>query len=352
MTSLSLAATLSCEIHPIFARRYWFAISDGEYEQFKPALQLTTMLMSTPACLGFFATLLFADRAIDETVSEEGKKKLLGRITKEAHLTPFKAERVGDMFCDLEGIFKFTCQAIDDGVFAYAETDNWTDLTDEESSDLEWQRHVEKPAVWSARMSLKLNMTVDKIGGEEKEFCWPEPSGPVYNPYDDERDKPLQDPRTRMTPTTITLSTQLLLHLKKKDQSAENTLRSNFVIAACLIHELAHAVEYGRPECREWDVDEAIFPGEEKPELGIQAEMRIFGGVVFVHQHADNWLQFTQATDNWEQDYAVPSDYLARIQQQEFWDSVSSTHIPSTEIVHFPTTMPQPAGGLVKTLWI
>ena len=342
MAALGLTANLSCEIHPILACKYWIAISDGEFEQLKPALRLTTMLMNTPASLGFFATLLFGDRAMDEVVSKEGKKKFRGHITKEAHLTPFKAERVRDMFSELEGIFQFTCQIIEEESWAVAETYACTDLTEEEYSDLEWRHHIEKPAAWSPRMSLKHNMTVDRTEGEEKEFCWPEPQGSTYNPYDGKDEKPLQDPRTRMTPSIIVLSTQLLLCLRARCHSTENTLRSNFVVAVCLIHELAHAVEFGRPECREWDVDEAIFSGEETPELGWQAELHIFAGGTFGDWQADEWLQFKQATDGGKQAYAIPLDYLARIQQQVFWDSVSSTDITSMELVHLPKTIPLP----------
>ena len=336
-----LAANLSCETHPVFARKHWFGIDDGEYEQLKPALQLTTMLMSTPGSLSFFAILLFGDRAIEETVSEDGKKKLYGRITEKVHLTPFKAERVRDMFCELEGIIKFTCQTIDGTETAYAQTDEWSDLTDAEKFDLQWRHDFEKPAAWSARMSLKHNMTIDRIEGEEKEFCWPEPQGPTYNPYEDEGRKPLQDPRARLTPTTIALSTPRLLHLRARHQSTENILQSNLVVAMLLIHELAHAVEFGRPECREWDVDEAMFPDEDTPELGRQAEMHVVGGLIFEDECCfGDWLHFNQTIETWKQAYCVPLDFVARIQQQEFWDSFPFTDFTGTELLYLPKTQP------------
>ena len=341
-SSECLKANLTCEIHPIFARKYWFAISDGEYEQFKPALQLTTMFMNTPASLGFFATSLFGERTYEEYASEkEGEKKFRVHILNEARLTPFKAERVRDMFYDLEGIVKFTCQACDEGSFAETVTIALYDLTDDERSDYEWGHHIERPTAWSARMSLKHGMTVDRIEGEEMEFCWPEPTGIKWDPWDlddSEGEKPLQDPRTQMTPSTVAVSTQFLLDLRGKVQSAENTLRSNFIIDVVLIHELAHAVESARPECREWNVDEAMYPGEETAEVGYQVETRVFGAVTECVHRANYWLQFNQDRDHGEECWAVPLEYLARIQQQEFWDSVQSTYLTNMELLHMPET--------------
>ena len=323
----------------MFARKYWFAISDQEYEQLKPTLQLTTMLLNTPACLGLYATLLFGERAMYPSF-RNGIRTSQPRIKEEVHLTSFKAGRVKEMFCDLEGVFKFTSQTISPAAYAETHYDQWCELTDIQRTDIEWQLAFHQISPVSARMSLKHGKTVDKIEGEEKEFCFKGLRGFKWTTFEIYPWKNLQDPRTRMTRCTIVLSTLLLLRLRKRLHSPEDALRFNLFVAAVILHELAHAVEAGRPELREFGVLEAMLPGNDEPELGHEMIMRVFNGIPLGQGKTGEWPQFYLPEDDTGQVYIIPLAFIARIQQQEFWDSLPAADLSNFTLLHFPRTMP------------
>ena len=152
-----------------------------------------------------------------------------------------------------------------------------SDLNDAERADLETQQELEKPLPMSPRMSLKYGTTVNKFEGEEREFCWGTRPGIRCTTHGGEW-KVIQDPRTRMTPNMIVLSAQVLARLQARCCSSEDILRCNLLLPTTLLHELAHAVESGRPECREFGVTEAMFSGDKTPEVGHRLEMHVSGG--------------------------------------------------------------------------
>ena len=353
-----LAPTLTCEILPMFAYKNWLCLSREDHELLKPVLQLATMFLGTPACLGFFATLLFGKRTCDE--------KSVTRIEKESPLTNHKVETIIEMFDDLAGLYKLTFQTIKATGTVFANT--WSDLTDTEREDLLWQRRRENPTPWSVRKSLKHGKLVDMIQGAEREFCWGSPPNNDFDswpPAEKEPDKHLQDPRTRMTPCTIALSAKLFSNLKGQRHSPAQRLKNNFRLAAVILHEIAHAVESGRPECRECNVGEVTFPGEVLPELGHQLEKLVFGGapypmpldprsyeVVFgssldesqvpnTDEHV-SWLGFTEwPMRSTSKHYALPLEYMAHVQQHWFWDAAAQVADPRDQSLwHLPKTMP------------
>ena len=375
----TLKSTLTCEIHPIFAYKNWLCLSAEDYERIKPALRLATMYMTTPAFLQFFATCLFSERSVEDRDH--------AWLEEDIALTTFKADRVKEMFADLDGVIEFTFQKIDNAGWTIGKT--WADLTEDEKADLVWQQYREKSTPWSARKSLKHGKTVDEIEGEAVEFCFrddyffgdesetdgseaddeweteSETDGPEadasgaedgwetesetggseaddleaedeYATPIEESEKHLQDPRTRMTLCTLALTDQYLIDFKQKFDAPKQLLKEYYRLTNTLLHELAHAVEHGRPEHRECDIEEAVFPGDVLPELGCSLEMHVFGGTLFEDDMADGvdgasaaecdvddtWLCSTQwpATSTCTY-FIVPLTFLVRIQQQAFWDA-------------------------------
>ena len=341
---IPVTANLTCDIHPLFAYKNWQSLSLEDYELIMPGLRLATMYLSTPSCLAFFATCLFSKRDFDDDWHP--------LIEKESQLTPFKAERVKEMLLELDGVIKFTYQNIN--CSGLMQPNVWRDFTDDEQADIEWNRHVEKSTPWSARKSLKHGKTVDKIEEEEMEFVLPhdeldlKESDYQYRPPDEEPRTYVQDPRTRMTFCTIIICGEDLRYLKWRRYSPEQSLRENLRLAGTILHELAHAVERGRPEAREWHLEEAKFPGSALVEMGRQLEMAVFGGIPDAVKRPNAPGSNCERDNTWtvvtdwplrptSQVYDVPLEFLARIQQQEYWDQVdfsvdqSSYKFPRTE---------------------
>ena len=339
-TMFPLTANLSCEVHPLFAFENWIGLSKDDYDLLVPALQVATMYLKSPGCLSFFATLLFGARTIDAS--------RVPRIAKEIPLTAYKAETIKDMLCELKGLYRFTFLEIENT--AQAHGGNWADLSEFERVDLEWQRHIDNVPVWSARKSLKHGLTVDQIGIEGGEFCFPEDPRnrgryitPAQWPY-----KQLQDPHTRMTPCTIEIHTKVLSRFKKDRHSVERSLQFNFRLAAVLLHELAHAVELGRPEQRELHWEEAIFPGETHFEMGKQLEKLAFGGSVYELRWTPDWMNVTDwPLKSTSQNYVIPLEWISRIQQQEFWDSALSADSSDPSLFHVPRITPRDDSTLI-----
>ena len=324
-----LASNLDCEIHPLFAYKNWECVSQEDYELIKPALRLATMYLNTPSCLAFFATCLFSERECDDNWNIS--------IEKESTLTTFKAERVKEMLLELDGVVRLTFQNCGGcgemhGMF-------WQDFTDEEKADIEWHRCHEKSNPWSARKSLKHGKTVDEIEGEEMEFCvGPEEielrdSDLQYLPPEQRPYTHIQDPRTRMTFCTLVLNNSLLRTLQSQRSSPEQALRGNFRLVGIILHELAHAVERGRNENREFMLpNEAKFPGATLTEMGHQLEMVVFGGIYqpVANPNAPKSNREEDALEAVVSDwplrsstslvYDVPLEFLARVHQQEYWN--------------------------------
>ena len=334
-TAPSPRASLRCDIHPIFAHKNWTALAEEDYALLRPSLQLVTMYLRTPACLSFYATLLFGKR-IAEAVGNEW----IIRILRESPLTTYKAERIKDMFDELAGLYTFVFKEISS--VAEVNANLWRNLTDSERAELEQRQRIEKPPAWSARMSLKHGLTVDQIEGEEKEFCWGEFPGLQPTSPDEDREKLIQDPRTRCTPCTVEIGSDFLSTLRVDGLPSEKALGLNFYLAVTLLHELAHSVECGRPEIRESEgrreVQEAIFPSQDVPELGWQFEKSVVGGAIYC---TDDVLTFS----DWPMKptslhYLVPLEFLIRIHQQDFWDAALSSPSPYSSLFQLPKSEP------------
>ena len=313
------------------------------------------MFLGTPASLSFYATLLFSKRIREDA-------KFNARLEKEVSLTKFKVETVKDMFNDPEGLYKFTVQNIKAAGVTLPCT--WSDLTEAEREDLLWQRQVENTTPWSLRKSLKHGKTVNRLKGPEREFFWPPPRNNNFNswpPADKIPYKHLQDPRTRMTPCTIALSSRLFSDLKFQRRSPKQSLKNNFGLAAIICHELAHAVEQGRSESRERRPEEPKFPHAELSELGHQFSMCLYGGCPCESTlHPKNyktvlgsspdrdgmrdvngkvlWLVFRDwPLRSTSPHYFLPLDYIARVQRQEFWDAAAQAdNMQDQSLCHFP----------------
>ena len=263
---------LTCKIHPILAFKNWNGLSSEEYDLIKPALRLATMYMATPAFLEFFATCLFGERVVDEDWKVY--------IVNESPLTSFKAKRVKEMFLDLDGVVKFAFK--DTPVSGCMQAHRWEHLTRDEKDHVKSQRRVERSTPWSARKSLKHGKTVDRINGEEMELSFSAATFADLDVYADPHVEPdlfIQDPCTRMTYCTVVLAQDYVMDLKRSRRSPEEILKDNFRITVTLLHELAHAVEVGRPELRLYRAaGEEAFPRERLAEMGCLLEQWVFGG--------------------------------------------------------------------------
>ena len=259
------------------------------------------------------------------------------QIEKLLALTAFRTNRVKEMFQDLDGVVKFTFKDIDNASELIADT--WADLTEDEKANLKRERHMEKSTPWSARKNLKHGKTVDKLKGEAVEFCWNAEGLEIEDEYTNPEEHPLdhlQDPRMRMTRCTIALDMEYVTDLRARQHSPEKCLEDNFRIANTILHELAHTVESGRFEHRGWDVEEAVFPGEVLPEMGCKLEKLVFRGTFYEEDMEDAPGSNCEADNAWLSSiewplkstlhhFCVLLEWLARIQQQEFWDGASGS---------------------------
>ena len=356
---------LTCEIHPMFAYENWLCLSEEDYDLIRPTLQLTTMLLGTPASLAFYATLLFGERAYYS--EKDCDEMAILRIDEESPLTQYKADTITDMFDDLTGLYKFTFQKIEPTGQLHAT--RWVDMTDAEREDLLWQRSIEQATPWSARKSLKHGLTVDKLPGPEKEFCWESPPDDTWDDWpsaDQEPTHHIQDPRTRMTPATIVLSAKLFTELKSQRHVPAHAIKNAFQLARVILHELAHAVESGRPERRLLHWYEPVFPGETHSELGHQYEKHLFGFCPYPMDLPDDyWLYLTGSSPDeagvrnargkidwpgfyeWplrstSEHFMLPLGYMAALQRQETWDAVVARGVDlgDQRAWHLPRNLP------------
>ena len=287
--------------------------------------------MTTPDFLRFFATCLFSNRSL--TVD------WVASINEESTVTRYTAKTIKDLFHEVQGLYKFTFQDIKP--LALTEMKLWRNLTDSERSDLKKQQRIEKPQPWSSRKSLKHGMLVEDMKGDEIEFSFKIPSNFSATNPDEDIHKIVQDPHTRMTPCTIKIRKEMFSYFKTSRRSPEGMLKFNFFLAVILLHEVAHAVESGRPECRERVAKEARFPDEELHEMGYQLEKMVFGGHPCESRDTAHWLRFADGlVDATTLHYIVPMSFVTRIQQQKLWDTALSTKFRDPALFHIPKTIP------------
>lgn len=288
---VSPSCTLGNDVHPIFRPENWHGCPDNIYEILKPGMQLATLLLTSRATAHYWHTLVF------------GERKLCPK-TSEAYGQP--------------------CHRIREDV-------TWSE-----------ERH--------AAFNNFLNNQLDTVY-----FCFhnqPLPPETVYASMGLVRDYKngiLRKMNEKCHTSRICLHADFYTTAKKlsllRYREPAMVLRFNFFLAACLSHEIAHFCEVSGPHHDHPLLSEPeVFWGDNTwTESGIAFETKVFGGRIHpLSSRIDCSLGLAcldyPLKELYDKDenvlYALPMDYILKLQQNETWQQDFSES--GTEVFFVP----------------
>ncbi|KAH6615356.1 hypothetical protein C7974DRAFT_64652 [Boeremia exigua] len=273
---LSPACTLDNEVHPIFRPENWHGCPDNIYEVLKPGMQLATQLLTSRATAHYWHTLVFGDRVPCVATSE-------------AYGQP--------------------CHRI--------------------RSDVPWseERHV----AFNNFLSNQLDTLY---------FCFhnnPLPPETVYASMGLVRDYKnglVRKMNGKCHSSRICLHSDFYTTAKKlsllRYREPAMVLRFNLFLAICLSHEIAHFCEVSGPHHDHplLSAPEVFWGDNMWTESGIAFETKIFGGRIHpLSSRIDCSLGLAcldyPLKELYDKDenvlYALPMDYILKLQQSETW---------------------------------
>lgn len=273
---LSSACTLNNEVHPIFRPENWHGCPDNIYEVLKPGMQLATLFLTSRATAHYWHTLVFGDREPCATTSE-------------AYGQP--------------------CHRI--------------------RKDVPWSE--ERHAAFTDFLSNQLDTVY---------FCFhnnPLPPETVYASMGLVRDYKnglIRKMNDKCHTSRICLHSDFYTTAKKlsllRYREPAMVLRFNLFLAICLSHEIAHFCEVSGPHHDHPLLSTPeVFWGENMwTESGIAFETKVFGGRIHpLSSRIDCSLGLAcldyPLKELYDKDenvlYALPMDYILRLQQRETW---------------------------------
>ncbi|USP74297.1 hypothetical protein yc1106_01571 [Curvularia clavata] len=269
--------TLDNDIHPIFRLENWHGCPDGIYEVMKPALQLATLLLTSRATAHFWHTLVFGKRErCQETSSAYGQPCF--RIKEDV---TWSEER--------NTIFR--------------------DFLSNQVDTLHFYFHHDPLPPETAYASMGL--VKDYKNGLMRKM-----NHKCHN--------------SRICLHSDFYTTAKKLSLLRYREPAM-VLRYNMFLATCLAHEVAHFCEVSGPHHDHPLLSEPeVFFGDNMwTESGISFELKIFGGRIHpLSSRID--CKFGLACldyplkELYDKDdnilYALPMDYILKLQQKETWE--------------------------------
>ncbi|KAI4686588.1 uncharacterized protein J4E84_005869 [Alternaria hordeiaustralica] len=269
--------TLDNEIHPIFRLDNWHGCPDGIYEVLKPALQLATLLLTSQATAHFWHTLVFGKReACEETSAAYGQP----------------------------------CFRIKEDV-AWSEEHHATfkNFLDNQIDTVHFYFHHDPLPPETAYASMGL--------------------------VKDYKNGLMRKINHKCHTSRICLHSDFYTTAKKlsllRYREPAMVLRYNMFLATCLAHEVAHFCEVSGPHHDHPLLSEPeVFFGDNMwTESGIAFELKIFGGRIHpLSSRID--CKFGLACldyplkELYDKDdnvlYALPMDYILKLQQKETWE--------------------------------
>ncbi|KAI9737786.1 MAG: hypothetical protein M1834_009154 [Cirrosporium novae-zelandiae] len=276
------ATQLTNEVHPIFSRQVFDQLEDEIYELFLPTLRLATKFITTPCCLQLFADLTFSSRAVDPTKKGPRSRPISRLVTTTPNQKTITPAQFSLLQTHLLSLVPYTR-------IRFAEM-------------LQIHPHMMLGTMHTSSEFLVL------IDADHLSF--------------------------------------LLKLSRNGNLNPAQTLRSNFFIALCLCHELAHVWECSLHPDRDRNLDDEPYylPGDPEAELGYAWEREVFGGRVWPASHRMD-CQHGLVTFDWPPDtsllakrFVVGMEYVARIQTMEVWERARDSHDPA--FFHVPRTGP------------
>jgi hypothetical protein len=273
---VSPACSLTNDVHPIFRPENWHGCPDNIYEVLKPGMQLATLFLTSRATAHYWHTLCFGERTPCATTSE-------------AYGQP--------------------CHRIREDV-------SWSD-----------ERHV--------AFNNFLSNQLDTIY-----FCFhnsPLPPETVYASMGLVRDYKnglMRKMNDKCHASRICLHADFYTTAKKlsllRYREPAMVLRFNLFLAVCLAHEIAHFCEVSGPHHdHELLSEPEVFWGDNMwTESGIAFETKVFGGRIHpLSSRIDCSLGLAcldyPLKELYDKDenvlYALPMDYVLKLQQKETW---------------------------------
>jgi hypothetical protein len=269
--------TLDNDVHPIFRLENWHGCSDGIYEVLKPALQLATLLLTSQATAHFWHTLVFGKREPCEQ----------------------------------------TAAAYGQPCFRIKEDVAWSE-----------DRH--------ATFNNFLNNQMDTVHFYfHHDPLPPETAYASMGLVKDYKNGLMRKINHKCHTSRICLHSDFYTTAKKlsllRYREPTMVLRYNMFLATCLAHEVAHFCEVSGPHHDHPLLSEPeVFFGDNMwTESGIAFEIKIFGGRIHpLSSRID--CKFGLACldyplkELYDKDdnvlYALPMDYILKLQQKETWE--------------------------------
>ncbi|RMZ68922.1 hypothetical protein GMOD_00002815 [Pyrenophora seminiperda CCB06] len=269
--------TLDTEIHPLFRLENWHGCPDGIYEVLKPALQLATLLLTSRGTAHFWYTLVFGKREpCEKTAAAYGQP----------------------------------CFRI--------------------KNDVEWSEQ------YHATFKSFLDNQIDTVHFYfHHDPLPPETAYASMGLVKDYKNGLMRKINHKCHTSRICLHSDFYTTAKKlsllRYREPAMVLRYNMFLATCLAHEIAHFCEVSGPHHDHPLLSEPeVFFGDNMwTESGISFELKIFGGRIHpLSSRID--CKFGLACldyplkELYDKDdnvlYALPMDYILKLQQKETWE--------------------------------
>ena len=273
------ASNLDNEIHPLLARDRFDDTPDHIYDQFIPGLRLASQFLSHPSCMQFWVTLAKGERRVDRVMSER-YRKTRHRISRDVPMTKENVDEVIGYMKDLGKAkaihFTFAPGLAFQGSSAFGTAHTICNF----QSDSEGRREGNVQCC-----HVRLHSDFYIIAKKHSTMVYPDPA---------------------------------------------QKLRFNFIFAALIVHEMAHAIELSQWRNRAPSPFEPFLLHHNDAELGRMWESHLFGGQVApINDRVDGL--YGVATWNWprpfgEMDaerticFTLPMKYIGNIQQKSTWE--------------------------------
>lgn len=269
--------TLDNEIHPIFRLDNWHGCPDLIYEVLKPSLQLATLLLTSQATAHFWQTLVFGEREACEKTSQ---------------------------------LYGQPCFRIRDSVaWSQERQDAFKNFLENQVDTVHFYFHHDPLPPETAYASMGL--------------------------VKDYKNGLMRKINDKCHTSRICLHSDFYTTAKKlsvlRFREPAMVLRFNLFLAICLAHEISHFCEVSGPHHDHPLLSEPeVFFGDNMwTESGIAFETRIFGGRIHpLSSRIDCSLGLAcldyPLKELYDKDdnvlYALPMDYILKLQQKETWE--------------------------------
>ncbi|KAL8718990.1 MAG: hypothetical protein Q9225_003948 [Loekoesia sp. 1 TL-2023] len=272
-------SNLTNEVHPLLSRDSFDDTPDHVYDQLVPGLQLATFFLSHPACMQFWVTLAKGERRVDHEMSRRcGKTR--HRILRNV---PMTKENVSEV--------------------------------------IKYMRKLGKAKAVHFTFTPGLAFEGDAAFGIARTVCDYQSEGSDSRQHTD-----LQCSNVRLHSDFYIIAKKLST-MKYPDPAQK--LRFNFIFAALIVHEMAHAIELSQWRNRAPSPYEPFLLHHNEAELGRMWESYMFGGQVApINDRVDGI--YGVATWDWPRSFgemdpertichALPMKYIENLQQMETW---------------------------------